>query len=173
MTRLFESLCAMTFFLLCSGCAQTARDVTRETIPRYTSVAAKTYVTQADLFLVCDRERGRSYLFAPDAQDFPYDAAKFSGEEIRVAWGGNSSITDVIEVGTFLHVDRIEHVAGSEMTWDRIYGRFLAGRHAGEFVQIEDLFYQSDAPYTPILPRADFLKEVEEGSDSIHDQPFR
>jgi hypothetical protein len=147
--------------LLASGCTQTVVDVTNSQKPKYMDVAGKAYVTEASFFLVTDRGAKRSYLFGSDRQNFPYDPANFTGEEIHVAWGKNSFITDVIDLGTSLHVDRIEYVAGPTMAWDRIYGRFLTGRHAGETVQIEDLFHQSDRPEISIRPRVDCLKEVE------------
>lgn len=159
MTHIIIVLCAMFFVALNAGCVQTVADVTRTPTLQYASIAAKTYVTQADLFLVKDRRRKRAYLFAPDAQYFPYSPAEFTGAEIRVAWGGKSFITDVIGKGTTVIVARIENVAGFDMVYDRIYGKFLNGMHAGEIVQIEHLFHQSDRAGTPTVPRVECLRE--------------
>ena len=73
--------------LLASGCAHTVVDVTNSPAPKYVGIAGKAYVTESSFFLVTDRGAKRSYLFGSDRQNFPYDPASFTGEEIRVAWG--------------------------------------------------------------------------------------
>lgn len=143
------------------GCMQTVTDMTRSASAKYKSVAAKTYVTQADLFLLDDRSQKRFYLVKRDAQYFPYDPAEFTGKEIRVAWGGKSYITDVIWKGTSLTVERIEYVAGFEMAYDRIYGRILTGKQAGKIVQMESLFTREDGTGSPIAPIGQYLKAVD------------
>lgn len=149
----------MFWLVAAGGCLQSVRDVTTEAIPKCAGIAGKTYTTCSALFLVHDRGDRRSFLFGRDGQDFPYDPAAFTGKEIRVAWGRDSRIADVIEPGTLLRVERIEHVSGVEMQWDRIHGRILTGKHTGRTLQIEDLFDQSDRPEIPIQPRDEYLRE--------------
>ena len=157
--RLFSWLCLVIVMVLGDGCVNTTRDVTGVATPQYTSIAAKTYITQADLLLVHVRKDRRTYLVQRDDQYFPYDPAKFDGKEIELSYGGGSSITDVVVKGTEVEVVRIEKVSGFDMVYDRIYGRILSGQHAGEVVQIEDLFKHSHRSEMPILPLEEYLKE--------------
>jgi hypothetical protein len=163
--KIVSCLCISVF--IC-GCTYTVTEVTDLNIPKYKAVSRKTYATKVELFLINDYGNKRAYLFGRDPQHCPYDPSKFDGHKISVAWGKRSFITDVIEVGTHLRIEQIENVSGSTMVWDRIYGRFISGRHADESVQVEALFFRSDNASTPILPRPEYL-QVWEGHEGEAD----
>ena len=161
MNNLRKILFCLSAVLVLCGCVYTVTEVTDLDIPKYKGIAHKTYVTKVELFLIDDYGSKRAYLFGRDPQDCPYDPSEFTGEKIRLAWGKKSFITDVIEAGTSLQIERIETVSGPTMVWGRIYGRFISGRHADKSVQIESLFSRSGNSSTPILPRPEYLEILE------------
>jgi hypothetical protein len=150
----------MLFVVFSSGCVHTVKDMTRESIPKYASVAGKTYVVSKALFLLEDTRRNRWYLFRPEHQFLPNSTAEFNGQEMRVSWGGKSFIKGVIDPGEQLVVEKIEYFSGPTMSWDVIYAKLLTSPHLGATIRVQDLFRPSDRPEIPIRPRADYLQEL-------------
>ena len=140
-------------FLLLVGCVSQTTNVTHVNSPRYRAVSGCTFVTRCPLFVVEDRGEGRKYLVAPDPQDLPYAVTNFMGKEIKIVFGRNSYITDVLAKETMFRIDRIENIAGMEMSRDVLYATILTGRHADETLEVERLFLPSDSSMMQILPR--------------------
>jgi len=156
-------VCVLAAGLIGGGCVTRITDVTDVKAPKYESVSGKAFETLVPLFLVRDHGKGRSFLFGPHPQDFPFKPSDFTGEPIPVEWSRRTFVTDVLEPRASFVVKRIEYVQGPTMCMDRIHALIMTPPYAGELLEVEFLFHQSDRANKPIRPRSQYIKEIRTG----------